>query len=195
VFGRRHRLPALALAGVLAATAPVDAHPHIFVDHSVLVRFGAAGPETVEFSWTFDDMFSTLVLQSFDADKDRAFSPAEIQTIEQKHFGNLKEYQYFVVIRQAGKSLPVTVRQFRATASRGLVTYAFTVPVSGAAASEGTLEILVDDPTFYTAFTPAAGTAIQAHAPAGFKVKCEVARDTRGFEPDAFRCVYRKATR
>jgi ABC-type uncharacterized transport system substrate-binding protein len=183
----------VVLVAVLASGAPAAAHPHVFIDHSVLVRFGAAGPEAVEFRWTFDDMFSTLIVQSFDTDKDRKLSAKEVQLIEQKHFGNLKEYQYFVTIRHGGAALPITVQQFRATTDRGLVTYAFTVPVAvtGSPAS-GTLDIVVDDPTFYTAFTPAGGNAVQAQAPPGYKVDCEFRRDARGLEPDAFRCAYRR---
>jgi len=190
--GSRRALALFTLAAVLATAAPTGAHPHVFVDHTVLVRFGASGPEAVDFSWTFDDMFSTLIIQSFDADKDRTFSAKEVQVIEQKHFGNLKEYQYFVAIRHGGTSLPITVRQFRVTANRGLVTYAFTVPVSATAGGEGTLEIVVDDPTFYTAFMPAPANAVQVKAPPSYKANCEVARDARGFEPDAVRCAYRK---
>lgn len=193
--GSRRAAALLALVGVLASPMPAAAHPHVFVDHTVVVRFGAGGPEAVDFSWTFDDMFSTLIIQSFDTDKDRTFSAQEVQAIEHKHFGNLKEYQYFVTIRHAGKPLPVTVRQFRATTHRGLVTYAFTVPVRANGAGEGTLEIVVDDPTFYTAFMPAAGSPVKAQAPPAYEVDCEVRRDGRGFEPDAFRCSYRKVTR
>lgn len=195
-MARSRRAVALGvLAAVLAAAAPAGAHPHVFVDHTVVVRFGAGGPEAVDFSWTFDDMFSALIIQSFDADKDKKFSAREVRVIEEKHFGNLKEYQYFVSIRHGGKPLPITVRQFRATTARGQVTYAFTVPVGVNGAGEGTLEIIVDDPTFYTAFMPAPGTAVQVEAPPSYKVDCEVARDTRGLEPDAFRCAYRRVAR
>ena len=190
--GSRRALAVLTLATVLTTAAPAGAHPHVFVDHTVVVRFGASGPEAVDFSWTFDDMFSTLIIQSFDADKDRTFSAKEVQAIEQKHFGNLKEYQYFVTIRHEGKSLPIAVRQFRVTTNRGLVTYAFTVPVGAAGGREGTLQIVVDDPTFYTAFMPAPANAVQVQAPPSYQVDCEVARDARGFEPDAVRCSYRK---
>jgi ABC-type uncharacterized transport system substrate-binding protein len=59
------RHAAAALLPLLAAGA-ASAHPHVFADAAVEVRFGARGLEGVRVAWTFDELFSSMVLQEYD---------------------------------------------------------------------------------------------------------------------------------
>ena len=51
-----------------------SAHPHVFVEHAITVIVGADGLEGLQFAWTFDEMFSSMIVLTFDADKDKTFS-------------------------------------------------------------------------------------------------------------------------
>jgi ABC-type uncharacterized transport system substrate-binding protein len=182
----------LALGVLLAAAGPTGAHPHVFVEHSMVVVAGPKGIEAIQLLWTFDALFSAMVVQTFDADRDGTFSAAEVQAIEQKHFANIRRYNYFVDIKRDGRSLPISVRDFRARIPKDQVVYAFTVPVSPNG-GEGRLEITVDDPTYYTAFT-AARPAVKVQAHRDYRVDC--ALEARGdLVPEAVVCTSRKAGR
>jgi zinc transport system permease protein len=186
---RRGTVGLALLAPVLLAT-PAGAHPHVFIEHTVTVQFGPAGPQALRFAWTFDEMNSALILYSFDADGDGTLSPREVRAIEQKHFGNLERHQYFVQVRVNGRAVPVTIRDFRARVPRSRVIYEFSVPLTGAPAA-GRLEVSVDDPTFYTAFIGEGAEVIRVEGSPGWRADCRVERDDSGARPDVFACAYR----
>jgi ABC-type uncharacterized transport system substrate-binding protein len=183
-----------ALAVWLTMTAPAAAHPHIWIEHWVTLIGGSRGIEGVRFTWEFDPLFSSLIFQEFDTDRNKQFSPAEVQAIEHKHLGNLKSYDYFVQIKVQGAPVPISVKDFQAlVGSNGQVTYAFTVPVSVPGA-EGSVEILVFDPTIFTAFAlrPKSPFVVQLARP--YTAECKVSTDTSGFSGEALRCSYRRGT-
>jgi ABC-type uncharacterized transport system substrate-binding protein len=192
VWARRALAGAVAAVMSLLAAAPAPAHPHIWVEHAVTVLVGPRGIEGVRLAYTFDDMFSTLVLQTFDADGDGTFSPQEIRAIEEKHFRNIQEFDYFVVLVADGRKLPVTARDFHAQVPRDQVTYLFTVPIKGLDPVAGTLEIAVDDPTFYTSFQLAERQPVQVKAAKEYRVECAVSRDALSMRADLVRCQYRR---
>jgi ABC-type uncharacterized transport system substrate-binding protein len=173
----------------LGAAAAVSAHPHVFIEHSVRPLVGAHGLEGIEFAWVFDEMFSDMILFTFDADKNKAFSPAETKVLETKHFGNLKDYHYFVDLKLNDKSVPVAgIRDFQARVEKDRVIYVFTVPVKSA---EGTIDIAVDDPTYYTAFMLHPQAPFRVQPSPHYQVECSVPKTT-GFDPQMVRCVLKR---
>lgn len=70
-------LIAAVLAIVRAAAPDAGAHPHVFVDHTIAIAVGPDGLDGIQFAWTFDEMFSSMIALTFDADKDKSFSAAE----------------------------------------------------------------------------------------------------------------------
>jgi ABC-type uncharacterized transport system substrate-binding protein len=165
----------IALITALAGASSADAHPHVFVDHTITVVVGADGLEGIHFAWTFDEMFSSMVMVTFDTDKDRRFSATESKAVEQKHFANLKDFSYFVQLRVNDKPVPVsTFKDFEAKLANGQVVYAFTIP---AKAAEGALEVAVEDPTYYSAFALNQRAPVQVQSAKNYRVDCRVARD------------------
>ncbi len=165
----------IALITALSAVSPAGAHPHVFVDHTMTVLVGADGLEGLHFAWTFDEMFSSMVVLTFDTDKDKRFSATESKAVEQKHFANLKDFSYFVQLRVNDKPAAVTAfKDFEAKLANGQVIYAFTIPVR---AAEGTLEVAVEDPTYYSAFALNQRSPIQVQSAKNYRVDCRVARD------------------
>ena len=176
----------------LAAAPSAGAHPHVFVDHTITVIVSPDGLEGIQFAWTFDDMFSSMIVLTFDADKDKSFSAAEAKSVEQKHFGNLKDFGYFVQLRVNDKPVAVTAyRDFHVKLVNGQVVYVFTVPVK---AAEGTLEVAVDDPTYYSAFALNQRSAVQVQGAKNYRVDCRVARDG-GSISEVVKCTFKRQGR
>jgi ABC-type uncharacterized transport system substrate-binding protein len=81
--------------------------------------------------WTFDDMFTEMILLDYDKNKNRRFEAAEIKEIEKHAFSNLRHYNYFIFIVTDGREREVKeVRNFtvRLEGNRKLV-YSFFVPL------------------------------------------------------------------
>jgi ABC-type uncharacterized transport system substrate-binding protein len=190
----------LAVAGWVGGVANADAHPHVFVDYAVLVRFGAGGVESVEVTWTFDEFTSALLLRQFDKDRDGKLSPDEVRQIEQGHFKETQESQYFLSVRLNGAALPIaSARDFSARVANGRVSYVFTVPLASpttmAGGAGGRLELMADDPTIYTAFELSPQSPVRVEAPRALTAGCEVIRDPKGAVMDFVRCDYRRGSR
>jgi ABC-type uncharacterized transport system substrate-binding protein len=188
----------VAAAGLLAAglvPSVAAAHPHVFVEYGIVVLMGPRGVEGVQLAYAFDPLFTSMILQTFDTDGDGTFSRKEMQVIESKHFANIRTYDYFVTLRAGDRALPITARDFHVRLPRDQATYVFTVPVAGLDPAGGTLEIVVDDPTFYTAFLLRERSPVEVKAVSSYRVNCTVARDRTGLTPDAARCEYRRVER
>lgn len=181
--------------GVCLHPRATGAHPHVFLESTVTVVFGPDGPAALEIGWGFDEMFSTLILGSFDNDRNGAFSPEESRRIEQTEFTGLKYFQYFVDLRIDGRPVPeVMPRDFQATVDGGIVRYRFTVPVAGAAATHGVISVDVVDPTlFYAVYH--ARTPVLVRAPSRYRVQCGVRRDPQTNRPEGIRCDYERQPR
>lgn len=161
----------------------------MFVDHTIAVLVGAEGLEGLQFAWTFDEMFSSMVVLTFDTDKDKRFSAAESRAIEQKHFANLKDFDYFVQLRVNDRPVPVTAfKGFEARLVNGRVIYVFTIPVT---AAEGSLEVAVEDPTYYSAFALNQRSPVQVQSAKNYRVDCRVARDG-GAATELVKCTLRR---
>jgi ABC-type uncharacterized transport system substrate-binding protein len=187
--------PAAVALAVLGAAAPASAHPHVWVDYTITVRFTPEGPDGVRVTWGFDEMISALVIQKYDTDRNGTFSPSEIRTIEREHFVHLKEFHYFVEIKVDGATLPITgVKDFDAKNVKGQLNYFFTVPIPRAARRDGTVDVNVTDPTFYTAFSMTA-QPIAAEGATGHRVDCAPVRDPKTKLLEVLRCTYRRQAR
>ena len=86
---------------------------------------------------------------------------------------------------------PGPVRDFTATAAKGLVAYQFTLPLGAPLASTRAVEVVVDDPSYYIAYMATVASP-QSQTVGGFVVECRVAHDKTGVTPDAVRCGVRR---
>ena len=159
------------------------------------VRFTADGPDGVRVTWAFDEMLSALIIQKYDADRDGKFSPAENRLIEKEHLTGLKDFHYFLDLKVDGVAVPVTeIRDFEARNVRGQLHYLFTVPIPRAARKDGTVDVNVIDPTFYTAFTMMP-KAIAAEGATQHRVDCTPVRDPKTNLLEVLRCTFRRQGR
>ena len=182
------------LLGLAGGARAALAHPHVFVDYAVVLAFGPDGRAGAEFTWTYDELYSSLIVESLGARTGRGLTEADIRTIERTQFRPLKARQYFLDIRVDGAPVPMSVTAFRATLDGDRVRFVFTVPIAAPNRREGALEIRVDDPTYYVAFEPLADAPVRWSTPPGLTVGCTVARSGGSFESDAIRCTYRRTS-
>jgi ABC-type uncharacterized transport system substrate-binding protein len=188
---RRGRRAAGLILGaiVLAAPAVAGAHPHVFVDVRLWLRFGAEGLTGLRVFWTFDEMASSALHATFDTNRDGRFSADEARAIE-RQFRTLKRDNYYLDVRLDGRPVRIDeVAAFEASSTDGRVTYAFSVPLPPRRA--GVVEIRVDDPVYFTAFEPVSGSVAETRAADGYVVQCRVTNDTRAGDPAAINCAYR----
>lgn len=182
----------LAFLLVVLASAPALAHPHVWVDYTVTVRFTADGPDAVRVDWAFDEMISALIIQKYDTDRDGRFSARENRAIESEHFVHLKEFSYFVDLKIDGVAVPITqIKDFEARIVKGLLHYAFTVPIPRAVRRDGIVDVNIVDPSFYTAFT-ATPRPIVAEGASTHRVECDAVRDAKTKLLEVLRCTYRR---
>ena len=143
-------LPILLLTSA-ASGGPAWAHPHVWVDYAIEARFDATGLTGFQHRWTFDEMFSSQIMEMFDANGDGFFSAEEIEAVRRGAFEYLSEYDYFIQIKINGSSFHVaSVTDFRAAIHGYQVVYDFFVPCPVPASAEPTVvHLLVADMEYF----------------------------------------------
>lgn len=147
------RCPGLVVP-LLLLLLPVSAwaHPHVWVDVRAEVTVAGGYVEGVWAQWTFDDVFSSLILADHDADGNGKFSAQENLAVKKGYFDNLKNYQYFSHLAFGGKDLPVPEPQkFQASvAPGGRVCYRFFLPLGLRLDAKSALAVSFYDDSFFT---------------------------------------------
>lgn len=127
------------------------AHPHVFIDNRIAVVFNEKGLKGFNHEWTFDEMFSSTIIQEFDLNADGEFGKEEIKKVEKGAFFNLKEYDYFTYIEVNGHQFKIQkVNSFYAEIDSGVMVYEFFIPCEVTASLEKQEVIIsVFDPTYF----------------------------------------------
>lgn len=116
------------VAATFAITAPAHAHPHVFIDTRVVLHMKSGKVVAITQHWTFDAIFSGVVIQTFDKNKDKVFSAPEVRQLRAGAFDNLKNFNYFTIARLGKQELKIEkVTRFAATVKGQHLSYSFTV--------------------------------------------------------------------
>ena len=132
----RRSLLVMLLAGIAAVSFgdSVSAHPHVFIDYVLTVSFNDDAPQAVRMSWTFDEMYSSMLFHDYTSRPRDALTPADVRSLRKHAFDDTADYHYFVDLKLNGKPLEVKdVTDFNAQFKNHRMTYSFTVPVRAAA--------------------------------------------------------------
>ena len=179
----RRRLACLLAAGlVLPAARSVPAHPHTDVVYSVVLRLGAKGVESVGFVFSFDPLFSAILL--------RNAGEGDPEIIARNHTAGLRQIPFEIEITYNG--IPVALEpptDLRVTTAGGRVTYRFVVPLRSPLHPPSTIDITVDDPGFFAAFSLRSPDPVDVQATGGATAVCDRARTSTG-APGPIRCEY-----
>lgn len=130
---------------LIFAAVIVSAHPHVWID-SVL-RFEG---DRIHAVWTFDDMFSNVILSDFDIDNDKRLVGMEMDRVKEGMFDNLQNFAYFMRVYCGDVPLDVVgAENFNAEVKDGRVIYNFTVMLGGKC--DDVVELYNFDSTRYSA--------------------------------------------
>ncbi|MGC9313834.1 MAG: DUF1007 family protein [Sediminispirochaetaceae bacterium] len=133
------------------SAAPVNAHPHMFIDTEVTFEFDRDSLKGFWVQWYFDVIFTASIRLDYDYDKDGRFNDGEVRDIEQNAFRNLRNFHYFTsVIREDGMVEVEEVRGFDAWLENDQLVYRFFVPYRIPLTAETTrLSLIIFDETFF----------------------------------------------
>jgi len=150
-LGLRNTIIAVFIIAFIGLSKYSQAHPHVFIDAKIQVHFDKSGLSGFNVSWTFDNMFSELMIDEFDTDFDDLLSKDEQKVIYQKAFVNLKKFGYFTEIRINGKAFDIKyVANFSAKNNDGILSYSFFIPChTPIQSSDKTIEVYTYDNSYY----------------------------------------------
>ena len=128
----RRLLGLLALAGgVTLGAAAAQAHPHVWITAKSEVIYAPDGSISgVRHAWTFDDMFSTYVLQGIETKTKGVYSKEELAPLAQTNVESLKEFGFFTFAKADGrKEKFLEPVDYSLEYKDSLLTLHFTLPV------------------------------------------------------------------
>jgi len=134
---------------------PLFAHPHVFIANRMTLVFDKGVFQGISFQWTFDDMFSSMILSDYDPKRTGQLDTAQIKSIKEGAFDNISSYHYFVAFWINKKAYPhFQVTQFSAAVADGKsLIYSFFVPLKvPVQTTEQTVLATIYDDSYYVAF-------------------------------------------
>jgi ABC-type uncharacterized transport system substrate-binding protein len=171
-----------ALLGIALAWggAGVGAHPHAFVVYSIVLPLSPEGVDRVGFVFTFDPMFSAVILHT-------AGGPKAGST---HHERSLRQVPFEIEIAFNGSPVALDApTALRVSTAEGQVTYRFVVPLRDRLRPPGTIDISVDDPGMFAAFALRAAAPVEIEASGPHRTSCHRALTPTG-APGPVRCEY-----
>jgi len=158
----------IALAALFAfvPTLCAYAHPHVFISSHVAVDFEGTVLARVSVEWTFDELFSQMIIADYDKVSKGSFTEAEAMALKKGAFDNLKNYHYFLAFFIDGKKLTLPpIRDFRPTIMDGRLVYSFSLSLELPITAKLTeLRITIYDDTYYVAFDKTNQNDIEIHS-------------------------------
>ena len=132
-------------AALIFCAVTVFAHPHVWIDSVLQFKNNRITAE-----WTFDEMFSQVILSDFDIDRDKQLAGMEITELKKGMFDNLVNFDYFMKVYCGNDLMEIEkVEGFNAFVKGSKVIYSFTVKLSGKGCGK-TLELYNYDDTLYS---------------------------------------------
>ena len=141
----------LAIGAWSMSTGPATTHPHVWIDTQATMEFKDGKVTAVHLRWSFDDLFSSFVINEFDKNKNKTFDAEEIAQVQTNAFANLKNFNYFTHLRIGKDKLKIEkVRDFAPSIEDGRLVYRFTIDVPKPVdPGQSKVGLSVYDETFY----------------------------------------------
>lgn len=145
----------LCILALLATvvTDRVVSHPHIWVDSRVEILVYGDRVDAIRAHWTFDPMFTEMILLDFGRAREGRFTDTQIRAIHDGAFQNLRHFGYFTMVRVDGREIPVErVENFHAYVDAGGdLVYRFDIPLGvNVRGRERSIAVAMYDETFFT---------------------------------------------
>jgi ABC-type uncharacterized transport system substrate-binding protein len=150
----RWKLAAAMLAMGVGASAPAQAHPHVWIEMRSDVVFNEQGMiQGLNVIWTFDDNYTQMALDGLDTNGDGVYSQSEIEPLTKENINSLKDYGFFTVMRFNGEKQEIgEVTEFGQIWSNDKLQLHFQVPMKAPVdPTKGEFVAKVYDPDFFIA--------------------------------------------
>ena len=195
------RLAWAVVAGA-AALAPLiaHAHPHVFIKQHVEALFDQSGFTGIRLTWSFDAMYSSMMRSDFVSSKVGPLTPADVKSLHDQSFIDLKDVHFFTTVTFNGETLPLDEpTNFSATWIGGNAVYNFVIPLKPdprRVRAQNEIDITVFDPSYYVYYELAADHPVKAVADKDLHAACgakTVWRDSIGWgnvRSDLVTCTY-----
>jgi ABC-type uncharacterized transport system substrate-binding protein len=149
------RFPLAVFLLLVVGALPAFAHPHVFINNKMVVVFDGGALHGISFQWTFDEMFSNMILADYDPKHSGQFSPAQIKAVKEGAFDNLENYHYFVAMTIGAKPVAhFKIERFMPSVTeKKKLVYSFFIPLNVLVqANEQSVRLTVYDDTYFVAF-------------------------------------------
>ncbi|RLD45780.1 MAG: hypothetical protein DRI86_05075 [Bacteroidetes bacterium] len=151
VIGRRIRTLSFILI-FFGISSISTAHPHVFINAFLSIDFNDSGVCGIGVRWDFDEMFTELMLEEYDADANGIFDDNEKKRLYNEAFVNLKEFGFFTKIFVGNNRVEYSkTENFKAYIKDGQMIYEFYIPLSINISSDSykLINICPYDETYY----------------------------------------------
>lgn len=127
-FSSNCLLPATALAGLLALVpSPADPHPHVWIDTVVKPQFEGGQLTAFKIDWTFDELYSFLVIDDFDSNKNGTLDVEELEALAKASRDTLGAIDFFTRVTLDGEVLrSIDFENLTASSHLERISYHFT---------------------------------------------------------------------
>jgi ABC-type uncharacterized transport system substrate-binding protein len=119
------------------------------------VTFDGGILQGISFTWTFDDMFSNMILSDYDPKHTGQFDPARSKALKEGAFDNLENYHYFIAMAVGKKQVShFRIEQFTPSVTgENKLVYSFFIPLKiPVQPTDQTVHLTVYDDSYYVAF-------------------------------------------
>jgi ABC-type uncharacterized transport system substrate-binding protein len=139
------------------------AHPHVFITNRVAVDLEGDSRARISVEWTFDELFSQMVISDYDKGKKGSFTEAEAAALKRGAFDNLKNFHYFLALGIDGKAAALPpIRDFKPSIRDGKLVYSFYLPLALPIPAAGReVRLTIYDDTYYVAFDKLSAAEIE----------------------------------
>jgi ABC-type uncharacterized transport system substrate-binding protein len=162
--------------------ASVEAHPHALIVYSIVLPLSWDGIDRIGFVFTFDPLFSALIL--------RNAGMGELEAGLGYHEQSLRQVPFEIQIAFNGAPVALdSPAELGVSTAGGQLTYRFVVPLRERLRPPGTIDIAVDDPGMFAAFVLRAGAPVEIQTSGPYHASCHRARTPTG-APGPVRCQY-----
>lgn len=168
------RRAALVIAALAVGSGPAVAHPHIWVTSKTEIRYDDSGRvAALRHAWTFDEGYTSFLVQGLDVDGDGVYSTQELTELAQINAESLVELDYYTFVKADGREQGFGApRDYFLSHDGARATLTYTLPLAAPVSADTAFVLEIYDPTYFVAFRMDDG--VDAVALAGGPEGCAV---------------------
>ncbi len=169
----------LAVGSLLLLPFSLAAHPHVWITARAELVMDAGYLEKLKVEWTFDELFTNLLLLDYDRNADRRLSAEESLGVKSGYFDYLVSSGYFTHLSLGKTAIPVPrVSEFEAVINaKGQAVYRFSIPLGQRIDARTPFRFAMYDETFFTDMVFDKASPVKLTQKGGGKSRLQVAPD------------------